>query len=88
MHIKDVAESGEIVPAGSGAAHIPALLAKYQGTVLTLEPHLAEFVGLAGLENGEETSHIGARYASCRDAFDHAVSALKALLQQTSTTNL
>ena len=81
MHIKDIAINGEIVPAGAGVAHIPELLAKYQGSVLTLEPHLAEFIGLAGLENGEETSCIGARYASGRDAFDHAVVALKALLQ-------
>ncbi len=81
MHIKDLAKSGEVVPAGHGIGHLPELLEKYQGSVLTLEPHLAEFVGLAGLENGEATSHIGARYSSTRDAFDHGVYALKEILK-------
>lgn len=81
MHIKDLAESGEVVPAGHGIGHLPELLEKYQGEVLTLEPHLAEFVGLAGLENGEALSHIGTRYSSTRDAFDHGVYALKEILK-------
>lgn len=85
MHIKDVAQNGEIVPAGEGIARIPELLSQYHGSVLTLEPHLAEFVGLASLEQSGETSQIGARYASTRDAFDHAVCALKALLSSSNT---
>jgi sugar phosphate isomerase/epimerase len=53
MHIKDCAEDGRVVPPGEGVGQIGALLARYEkagGGVVTLEPHLTEFVGLADLE--------------------------------------
>ena len=81
MHIKDAMPGGYVVPAGKGAGQIPALLQRYEGRVLTLEPHLAAFTGLAKLEHKDDKSMIGAnRYASNREAFDAGVAALKELL--------
>ena len=83
MHIKDADKDMVIVPAGEGIGNVPQLLQRYSaigGKVVTLEPHLAEFVGLAGLERAGETSTIGNRFGSKREAFDFGVNALKALL--------
>lgn len=83
MHIKDALWDGRVVPAGHGDGHVAELLKRYEGKgsgVLTLEPHLMEFVGLAGLENGEKSKVGGYAYSSQREAFDSAVQALKALL--------
>ena len=83
MHMKDAEASGTVVPAGEGIADIPMLLKKYDaagGGVITLEPHLSEFVGLAGLEREGEKSGINCRYRSHREAFDAGVNALKALM--------
>ena len=79
LHIKDCAPDGTIVPAGYGIGNIPYLLEQYRGQVLTLEPHLAVFQGLAELEAGEQTK-IQFRYTSNREAFDAAVSALRKLI--------
>ncbi|MBO4406090.1 MAG: sugar phosphate isomerase/epimerase, partial [Clostridia bacterium] len=62
MHIKDALPSGDVVPAGKGAGHLPELLAFYRkagGRVLTLEPHLTVFKGLAGLEREGGRSGVG-----------------------------
>ena len=83
MHVKDVREDGVVVPAGQGHGRIPELLERYEkigGQVLTLEPHLAVFMGLDALENGEKTKIGEFEYPSQRDAFDAAVNALKGLL--------
>ena len=83
MHIKDADKDMVIVPAGEGIGNVPQLLQRYSvigGKVVTLEPHLAEFVGLAGLDRAGETSTIGNRFGSKREAFDFGVNALKALL--------
>ena len=85
MHIKDALADGRIVPAGKGDGNLPVLLRKYQaqgGDVVTMEPHLGAFVGLAELEQAGNTSHVGAlySYADSHAAFDAACDALKALL--------
>ena len=83
LHIKDVREDGTVVPAGQGSGRIPELLRRYEkagGEVLTVEPHLAVFKGLAELENGEKTQIGEFEYESQRAAFDAAASALKNLL--------
>lgn len=83
MHMKDAELSGTVVPAGEGAANIPKLLEKYAaagGGVITLEPHLSDFVGLAGLERDGEKSVISRSYRTNREAFDAGVNALKALI--------
>jgi len=85
LHIKDALPDGSVVPAGCGAGHIPEILADYAargGTAVTLEPHLAEFVGLSALERAGETSRIGAvyRYPTAEAAFAAAADALRKLL--------
>lgn len=85
LHIKDAQPDGSVVPAGCGAGHIPEILADYAargGAAVTLEPHLAEFVGLSALERAGETSRIGAvyRYPTAEAAFASAADALRKLL--------
>lgn len=85
-HIKDATADGKNVPAGCGVGCIPELLPLFRDAgidVLTLEPHLTAFVGLSALEDGEE-HHVGGhlQFANNRAAFDHAVSALRGLLEK------
>ncbi len=85
-HIKDARKDGTVVPAGEGEGHIgtyvPDLL-KGGDLVLTLEPHLQDFVGLAGLETPGETSVIdNARFKSNDESFEYAVRALRELLSK------
>lgn len=82
MHIKDADKNAEMVPAGEGIGRIPETLEKlgslYDGEfILTLEPHLMEFSGLAGLESEGHTSNLGNRYKDSDEAFAVALSALK-----------
>ena len=81
MHIKDVKKSGVIVPAGVGDCCIPELLSvinlAHEGDfILTLEPHLKVFEGLAALENGEKSA-VGNEYATSAEAFRAAVTHLR-----------
>ena len=83
IHMKDADASKTVVPAGKGVGNVPKILENYAaigGGVITLEPHLYEFVGLAGLEREGATSVIGNNYATKREAFDAGVNALKALI--------
>lgn len=83
MHIKDARADGSIVPAGEGVGQLSFLLSQYKGDVVTLEPHLTVFDGLAGLEReADRTAMDEYRYPSGRAAFDAAVKALKNLLKQ------
>ena len=77
MHVKDALADGRVVPAGKGIGDLPGLLARYGGEVLTLEPHLSAFVGLAELESSDKTAIDGGRYPDKRAAFDTAAAALK-----------
>ena len=82
-HIKDAATDGHIVPPGDGigclAEYLP-LFAAQGCEVVTLEPHLAQFVGLKALE-GVERSEVGAHnFENNRAAFDHATNKLKEIL--------
>ena len=49
---------------------------------LTLEPHLADFVGLAGLEEDGDRSAVGQvmRFPDNRAAFDYAADCLRGIL--------
>ena len=84
MHIKDCNESKTIVPAGVGLGGIPQILGelnKREGQmVLTLEPHLTVFKGLAGLEAEGETSAIGNAFRTAEEAFGAATNALKGII--------
>ncbi|MBR2461394.1 MAG: TIM barrel protein [Clostridia bacterium] len=84
MHIKDCNAAKTIVPAGKGLGGIPEILKelnKREGQmVLTLEPHLKVFSGLAALEAEGDESVIGNTYATSEEAFGAAVDALKAII--------
>ncbi len=88
-HIKDCTADGRVVPPGDGVGalrtYLPLFIAG-GGEVLTLEPHLAEFVGLAGLEGEGNRSVVGQtmRFESNRAAFDYAASKLKSILNSMS----
>lgn len=62
VHVKDALfATGEVVPAGTGDGHLPKIFQKldasgYHG-FLSLEPHLANFSGLAALEHNAADSH-------------------------------
>ena len=84
MHIKDARADKSIAPAGKGIGRIPEILSelnKREGTlVLTLEPHLRVFSGLAALEKDGNTTEILDQYAPSEEAFNAATNALKAVI--------
>ena len=84
MHIKDARADKSIAPAGKGIGRIPEILSelnKRDGTVvLTLEPHLRIFSGLAALEKDGNTTEILDQYATSEEAFNAATNALKAII--------
>ncbi len=85
MHIKDALPDGGVVPPGTGHGNVPALIRKYHalgGKVLSLEPHLYEFVGLKSLEQEGDESVVGAMsFATAEEAFDYAANTLKHILE-------
>lgn len=85
LHIKDALADGTVVPAGMGAGNVEAIVKMYLangGEVMTLEPHLQNFVGLSGLENGESVKHMNVQYKDNDESFDAAVTALKAIVEK------
>ncbi len=86
FHIKDALKStGTVVPAGEGDGHIEEILADFsethENTLLTVEPHLKNFIGAANLKDDESIAE-SARFATSADAFDGAVNALKNILEE------
>ena len=85
MHIKDCAPDGNIVPPGDGEGNIATLAARYAkrgGGIMTMEPHLMDFVGLAGLEEeGDKSAVGGLKFANNRQAFDYAVASLRKITE-------
>ena len=86
LHIKDALADGRVVEPGLGVGHVPEILHEYLemgGTHLTVEPHLALFDSLKGLEKDGIRSAVGDKtYASKEAAFAAAVEALRALIQK------
>ena len=87
LHIKDALPDGNVVPAGRGDGNVAAIIRDYLslgGREMTLEPHLAVFDGLKGLEESGDVSVVGQRYsyASAQEAFDAGCDALKVILQE------
>jgi len=80
FHIKDViAETGELVPAGYGDGNIQKLVADIKSDkVLTIEPHLKVFDGFAQIDETQMKHKF--HFQSNVEAFDAAVSAIKAVL--------
>ncbi len=84
VHVKDARMSdGVIVPPGKGDGNYSLIIPEYLaqgGTVFTMEPHLAEFVGLSGLEREGEESTVGEiKFNSNEEAFDYACAEFKKL---------
>ncbi|MBR4072905.1 MAG: sugar phosphate isomerase/epimerase [Clostridia bacterium] len=84
MHIKD-AIGEKVVPAGEGQGNIQKIAKEYLsmgGYAFTMEPHLAEFVGLSDLEKEGDKSVVGTShsYKDNDEAFDAACNAFKSLL--------
>ena len=84
LHIKDAMLDGKVVPAGKGAGNVEAIVRSFiaqGGNALTIEPHLAIFKGLAGLEREGEKSNVEEYvYANNNEAFDAACQALEQIL--------
>lgn len=83
LHIKDAISDGTVVPAGHGVGNVAQIIKMYTargGEVMTLEPHLQDFVGLSGLENGESVKTLDLKYKDNDESFDAAVAALKKLI--------
>lgn len=85
LHIKDALADGSVVPAGKGIGNVEFILGDYirnGGDSVTVEPHLTVFDGLKGLEKEGDTSVIGEvyKYATAKEAFSAAVSALRELI--------
>ena len=83
LHIKDAVADGTVVPAGMGLGNVPFIVSDYLargGEVMTLEPHLFDFTGLAALENGKVTSLGISHYKDNDEAFDAATAALRNIL--------
>ena len=83
-HIKDADKDGNVVPPGCGIGHIAEYLPDFVArgcSVLTLEPHLSEFVGLSDLEEEGARSNVSKlTFANNRESFDYAVKSLKTII--------
>ncbi len=86
IHVKDARkENGTVVPAGYGDGNVEAILRKlfekgFDG-YLSLEPHLFDFKGFAGLERGRDAVLSGSgQVLSGFEAFSLAHSALSEIL--------
>ncbi|MBQ8357385.1 MAG: TIM barrel protein [Clostridia bacterium] len=84
-HIKDANKEGKVVPPGKGEGQLPAYLKRFFAKgcqVLTLEPHLTKFVGLAALEGEDVTQSVASwNFSNNREAFDFATNTLKKMLE-------
>ena len=83
LHIKDAVSDGTVVPAGMGLGNVPYIVGEYLaqgGDVMTLEPHLFAFTGLAALEKGNSVQFGISAYRNNDEAFDAAAWALKNIL--------
>lgn len=86
VHVKDARASDDmIVPAGSGDGNFKVIVPEYismGGNCFTMEPHLKEFDGLAGLEREGEESKVGEfNFETGDEAFDYACNAFKKILE-------
>lgn len=86
MHIKDAVPNGSVVAPGCGNGNVKTLITQYfaqGGTVLSLEPHLFEFVGLKNLEQEGEESVVGQMsFTTAEEAFDYGAKTLKTILEE------
>lgn len=84
LHIKD-AVGQTVVPAGEGEGNVKQIVSEYfklGGEVISMEPHLSNFVGLSGLEREGEVTKMAYSYASTDEAFDAAFTAINKVLAE------
>lgn len=84
MHIKDAEQNGAIVVPGTGDAHLAETLAQVNAAVngdfvLTVEPHLTVFGGLASLSNLDDIKHKNV-FSDAFEAFSVATEALRGII--------
>ena len=83
MHIKDARPDGTVVAAGYGVGNVRRIISEYEGSMLTLEPHLAVFEGLSKLERDRGAATVDPAVFGSRDeAFDFAAKTLKQILSE------
>ena len=87
LHIKDSIGNCQYYPAGKGACRIPETLrdlaAEGKPYILTLEPHLKVFSGMAALEKEDSAATKEKNtYASNAEAFRAAADALKQIISE------
>ena len=84
MHIKDCRANKTIAPAGKGIGNIPEILSdlnkRDETIILTLEPHLRVFEGLAALEEDGNVTEIIDQYPTSEAAFNAACDTLKSII--------
>ncbi len=83
MHVKDAMPDGYVVPAGKGAGNLKRIVGEYiamGGRKFTIEPHLAVFSGLEGLEREGERTKARISFPDNDTAFDAACNAFKEML--------
>ena len=83
FHMKDArADTHAVVPVGKGNGGIPQILADFakdhDNIMLTIEPHLKSFAGLQDEVSMQDSQEV--IYKDNNEAFDVAVAALKAVL--------
>ena len=84
LHIKD-AVGQAVVPAGEGDGNVKEIVTDYfkrGGEVISMEPHLSNFVGLSGLEREGEETKVAYSYSSTDEAFDAAFRAINKVLAE------
>ena len=87
FHMKDArADTHAVVPVGEGSGGIPQILADFakdhDNIMLTIEPHLKSFAGLQDEVSMQDSQEV--IYKDNNEAFDIAVAALKAVLDNAS----
>ena len=88
IHVKDaLAKNGNVVPAGFGDGNVEVILKKlFDGGFdgfLSLEPHLFDFAGFAGLERGKERPDGASdKVLSGFEAFSLAYESLQKILEK------
>ncbi len=86
MHLKDCDGEGIIVPPGYGNAYLKETLAQINADIkddfiLTVEPHLMMFTGLASLSELDDIKHKYS-FADGYEAFEFAVNLIKQMLNE------
>ena len=86
FHIKDADATGAIVPPGKGVAGLEDILRAVNKdrngeVVLTIEPHLMDFTGLASLSKLDDIKHVYT-FETPFEAFEYAFNSVKEMVNR------